>query len=329
MREQDESCISLIDTVMKYRTQLPQLNGKRMLTDGGLETVLIFQQGIDLPLFAAFTLLDREGGSEILTDYFRPYAEIARRHKTGLIIDSPTWKANAVWGAQLGYNQKQLDDINRRGIELLDSFRSENETEDSPIVVAGCLGPRDDGYATVSAMTAEEAETYHSHQVLAFSESGADQVSAMTMNYSAEAIGVVRAAEKAGVPITISFTVETDGKLPDGESLEDAISRCDRETGSYAGSYMVNCAHPTHFANVIQDGGDWLSRFGGVRANASKMSHEELDEAEELDEGNPAELGSDISHLLAAAPSLQVFGGCCGTDHRHVEAIAREVAPIQ
>ncbi len=312
---------------MKYRNQLPYLHGKRTLTDGGLETVLIFKQGIDLPLFAALTLLDRDGGEEILTDYFSAYAEIARRHRTALLIDSPTWRANPDWGAQLGLDQRALDDINRRGIELIQSIRDDHETEESPIIAAGCLGPRGDGYVASSAMTPEESESYHSHQIRALADAGADQVSAMTMNYTDEAIGVVRAAEKAELPAMISFTVETNGALPDGEKLGEAIERCDAETGSYASCYMINCAHPTHFADVIEAGGNWLSRIRGVRANASKMSHEELDEAEELDEGNPTELGSDISRLLTAAPGLNIFGGCCGTDERHVDAIAQQVAP--
>lgn len=313
---------------MKYRNQLPYLNNVPTLTDGGLETVLIFQQGVELPLFSSFPLLDREGGEEMLRDYFRPYASIARRHEMALILDSPTWRANPDWGAQLGYDQAALNAINRRSIELMRSIQEEHENDGSPMLVSGCAGPRGDGYVVSGAMTPEEAEAYHRPQVSAFADAGADQVAALTLNYVAEAIGIVRAAEKEEIPVVISFTVETDGRLPGGGSLGEAIRRCDEATGSYPARYLVNCAHPSHFGTVLAEGGEWLERFGGFRANASRLSHAELDECEELDEGDPIALGTEVRELLEKAPNLSIFGGCCGTDHRHIESFARQVAPL-
>lgn len=310
---------------MKYRPHLPHLNGKLCLADGGLETVLIFQKGIDLPGFASFTMLDRDGGAEILRDYFRPFGAIARTHRTGLLLDSATWRANPDWGWELGYDQKALDDINRRAIAEMETVRAEHETPDTPVLISGCIGPRGDGYVPSKCMTAREAETYHKHQVRAFADSATDVVTALTLNYPEEAIGIVRAAERHDVPVAISFTVETDGCLPGGLSVAEAIARCDAETGGYAAYYMINCAHPVHFRSAFESYGD---RLRGLRANASKRSHAELDEATELDEGDPHELGAELGSLKATAAGLSLFGGCCGTDHRHIEQIARAVAPV-
>ena len=310
---------------MKYRTLLPHLNGKNCLTDGGLETVLIFQEGIDLPSFASFVLLDRDDGSDILQRYFDPYAKVARDHALGLLLESPTWRANPDWATQLGYDQRQLDCFNARAIAEMERVRSEHEADDSPMPISGCVGTRGDGYAPASMMSPEESAQYHDRQINVFADSPADLVTALTIPYVDEAIGIIRAAERHAMPVAMSFTVETNGKLPSGETLEQAITRCDAETSAYAAYYMINCAHPTHFATTLAEGGPWLNRLRGVRANASKLSHAELDESTELDEGNPAELGTDLKAIASKVPNLSLFGGCCGTDHRHIEHIAREV----
>jgi S-methylmethionine-dependent homocysteine/selenocysteine methylase len=279
------------------------------ITDGGLETTLIYHYGAELPDFAAFVLLDDEDGIELLSRYYAPYIDVARGRRVRAILDTPTWRASADWGARLGYDAASLESINRRAVELLDSIRAANP--DVEIAVSGSIGPRGDGYVVGETMTAEEAERYHAPQVGALG--AADLVSAITMTYPAEA---VRAACRAGMPVVISFTVETDGRLPNGQSLADAVAEVDGETGNGAEYFMVNCAHPSHFEHVLP-----VDRVRGVRANASKLSHAELDAADELHEGDPAELARDYVGLARVLP-LEVVGGCCGTDHRHVAAIA-------
>jgi S-methylmethionine-dependent homocysteine/selenocysteine methylase len=172
-------------------------------------------------------------------------------------------------------------------------------------------------------MSMQEAQEYHGAQIGTFSRTAADLVTASTMNYVEEAIGIVRAARGFEMPVVISFTVETDGKLPTGDSLKDAIERVDAATGGAPAYYMINCAHPTHFEHVLPIGGPWLGRIRGVRANASIQSHAELNESTELDEGDPVQLGSQHHELLSKLKQLNVFGGCCGTDHRHVEEICK------
>jgi S-methylmethionine-dependent homocysteine/selenocysteine methylase len=260
----------------KYRHALLQLNGGLFLTDGGIETTLIFHEGLDLPDFAAFHLLKRPEGEASLRKYFRTYAEIAKRFGAGLILESATWRSNPDWGTKLGYSSEELANANRKAISILEEIRKEYETEQIPVVISGCIGPRGDGYMPDNVMSAPEAETYHMEQIKTFSNSATDMMTAITMNYVEEAIGIARAAQKMNIPIAISFTVETDGNLPTGQTLRSAIEQVDEATSGYPTYYMINCAHPTHFEHVLAEGGSWLNRIRGIRANASRKSHAEL-----------------------------------------------------
>jgi S-methylmethionine-dependent homocysteine/selenocysteine methylase len=306
---------------MGYRDHLPQLSGDLFLTDGGIETVLIFHEGLDLPAFAAFDLLKDEEGTGQLRRYYAPYVALARERGLGFVLESPTWRASPRWAGELGYDRKQLDGLNRKAIALLEEIRDEQSADCPPIVISGCVGPHDDGYSPTELLTVEAAEEYHSTQIGTFAATAADMVTAITMTYADEAIGVARAAGEAGLPAAISFTVETDGRLPSGQALGEAIERVDRETGGSPSYYMINCAHPTHFASVVEDGDGWRERIQGLRANASSASHAELDEADDLDAGDPADLGARYARLHRRLPRLNVLGGCCGTDHRHVAKI--------
>jgi S-methylmethionine-dependent homocysteine/selenocysteine methylase len=311
-----------------YRKGLPQLGGGLYLTDGGIETTLIFHEGLELPDFAAFHLLRTTAGEAALRKYFRTYAEIAQRFGTGLILESATWRSNPDWGSRLGYSAQELGDLNRWAIKLLEEIREEYESERTPVVISGCLGPRGDGYVPGDVMSAVEAEAYHREQVETFAGSRADLVTAITMNYVEEAVGIARAAQQANMPVVLSFTVETDGNLPTGQSLKSAIQQVDDVTVRYPAYYMINCAHPTHFEHILAEGGQWLERLRGLRANASKRSHAELNEAADLDVGDPVELGKQYARLRKRLSCLNVMGGCCGTDHRHVEQIAEACLPL-
>jgi S-methylmethionine-dependent homocysteine/selenocysteine methylase len=308
--------------VARYRNALPQLNGDLFLTDGGIETTLVFHDGLDLPYFAAFDLLMRDHGREALRRYYRSHASLARDHGVGFVLESATWRASADWGARLGYSRDELAEVNRRAIEMLEEIRAEYEDRDTRMVISGCVGPRGDGYDPAHLMGEEEAERYHAEQTRVFAGTAADMVTAITITNVPEAIGVTRAARAAGMPVAISFTVETDGRLPTGDSLKDAIARVDAATGQGPAYYMINCAHPTHFQGTLATGEPWVRRLRGLRANASTKSHAELDDAKELDDGNPVELGAQYRALKDRLPHLVVLGGCCGTDQRHIAAIA-------
>jgi S-methylmethionine-dependent homocysteine/selenocysteine methylase len=305
-----------------YRNALPQLTGGPFLTDGGIETTLIFHEGLELPHFAAFHLLRSPEGEAALYKYFRTYAEIAQRFGAGLILESATWRANADWGTRLGYTSEALAEANRKAIQLLENVRNEYATDRTRVVISGCVGPRGDGYVPDSTMSEQEAEAYHRVQVETFADSAADMVCAITINYVEEAIGIARASQQADMPVAISFTVETDGRLPTGQTLKGAIEQVDEATSDYPCYYMITCAHPTHFERVLAAGEPWVERIRGLRANASRMSHAELNESPELDTGNLAELGLEYAQCKMRLRQLNVMGGCCGTDHRHIEQIA-------
>ena len=307
--------------VGKYRRDLPQLDGRLFLTDGGIETTLIFLEGLELPHFAAFPLLRDDGGRAALRRYYERYIQIAVERRLGFVLESATWRASADWGAKLGYPQQALADANRDGIALLAELRAEHESPPTPMVISGCIGPRFDGYDPSQAMTAADAQDYHAEQISVLAKTDADMVCALTLTNVEEAIGLTRAAGAAQMPVAISFTLETDGKLPSGQGLRDAVEAVDAATARAPVYYMINCAHLTHFDGVLTTGGAWLERIGGLRANASMKSHAELNESAALDSGNPRQLGAQYCELRKLLPKLTVLGGCCGTDHRHVEAI--------
>ena len=313
----------------KYRNALSQSEGNFFLTDGGIETTLIFHDGQDLPFFAAFDLLKTSDGEEGLRKYFRTYAQLAQTHQSGLVLETATWRASQDWGDQLGYTPDALAEANRKCVSILEDIRDEYESVETPIVISGCVGPRGDGYVPTDLMSERQAQDYHRTQVKTFASSAADLVTAITMNYAAEAIGLTRAAQEAAMPVVISFTVETDGRLPTGQSLGEAIQQIDAATSAYPSYFMINCAHPSHFSGIVQGDEAWANRIRGLRANASIMSHAQLNEATELDAGDPEALGRDYAALKREKLKyLNVFGGCCGTDHRHVHQMALACLPL-
>jgi homocysteine S-methyltransferase len=291
-----------------------------MLTDSGLETWLVFHRNVDLPDFAAFPLLDDPRGRELLTEYFRDHLRLAATAGAGLVLETPTWRANADWGARLGYDAEALDRVNRDSVAFLRDLGK--EFVDVDVVVSGNIGPRGDGYNPSELLTAAVAESYHRPQIESFVAAGADRVTMLTATHTAEPIGIVRAAVAAGVPAVIAFTVETDGRLPSGQALHDAVAEVDAATDGAPLHFGINCAHPDHFSSALDVASPAIGRIELVRANASRASHAELDEAEELDDGDPDELGSLYGQLRRRHPHLRVLGGCCWTDVRHVHAIA-------
>jgi S-methylmethionine-dependent homocysteine/selenocysteine methylase len=300
---------------------LHQLDTRLFMSDGGLETTLIFHEKMELPLLAAFPLLLDDFGRNKLLDYFRRYGELAARYKLGFILESPTWRAQPDWTSQFSSEPGYLEDVNRRSIQLMEQIRAEYQDRVPAILISGNLGPRGDGYIPSKVTSAREAEKYHSQQIAAFAQTAVDMVSAFTLNYVEEAIGITRAALRHQLPVVISFTVETDGKLPTGQTLKEAIESVDAATHQGPAYYMINCSHPTHFADALRTNEAWLRRLRGIRANASSCSHAELNDSPDLDTGNPADLGRRYLELQKLLPRLAVIGGCCGTDHRHIAAM--------
>jgi homocysteine S-methyltransferase len=287
------------------------------VTDGGLETDLLFNHGIDLPEFAAFPLLDTEAGRAALEAYYLEYVDIAVRAGASLLLETPTWRANPDHAASLGYGLAALDRVNQEAVGFLERIARKRDD----LVgweVSGVIGPRGDGYRSDGPVDPDEAADYHQVQLASFAAAGAMRATALTLTDVGEAIGVSRAADASGLPLGLGFTVETDGRLPDGSRLADAIAAVDAVAAP--AYFIVNCAHPTHISAAL-DQGAWRDRIGGLRVNASTMSHAELDEMEVLDDGDPMQLADDQKPLLDAFSGLEILGGCCGTDARHVAAM--------
>ncbi len=308
-----------------YRNSLPQLAGDMFLTDAGIETDLIFNHGIEIREFAAHTLLSDPLGKKAVIDYFRGFLALAREQNTGYILDSVTWKAHMHWAGALGANEHELRESNQDSIALMSQLRDEFSANGKPIVLNGVVGPKGDAYAPEAAVAVHEAERYHAKQLGWLAGTDVDMVSALTFTQAAEASGLVLAARSAGLPVVVSFTVETDGRLPTGQPLGQAIEFVDHATDGFASYFMVNCAHPDHFSHVIGDT-PWARRIRGIRCNASRKSHAELDASATLDAGDPVELCHQYVAIKAKLPWLNVFGGCCGSDLRHVTQIARALS---
>lgn len=308
---------------MQNKTErlLNSMGSELWLTDGGFETCMLFLEGFDLPQFASFPLLDTDAGQEAILRYNTSFLDEAAAQRAGFILGTNTWRASAGWGKVLGLDADEIDRINRVAVTQVKSMKADRAGNGQSILIEGVIGPHGDAYAPDQILTAAAAQNYHSRQVEVLASAGVDLITAMTISSHGEAIGIAKAAQAVDVPVALSFTVETDGRLISGMTLEDAIHRTDDATDGAPAWYGINCAHPDHFRHVLT--GDWVGRIGSVRANASRLSHAELDEAAELDAGDPAELARDYHHLLHVLPGLHVVGGCCGTDLRHVAAIGR------
>lgn len=307
-------------------SRLPQMDGRLFATDSGLETTLIFRDGYDLPVGEAFVLLRTQSGRDYLRSYFLQHGGIAVGAGLGFILEAPTWRANPDWAAHVGVGLEELARLNSEAISLLWDVRTKLETQFTPLVISGCIGPRGDGYDPGNVMDVAVARTYHGFQSRIFAEAGADMVTAMTLTNIPEAVGIALAAQDANIACAISFTVETDGRLPTGDHLGLAIEAVDDATGGSTAYFMVNCAHPDHFMPALQKGGAWVERIKGLRANASRCSHEELDNSPTLDDGDPDEMGRLFGEIRRQFPHITVVGGCCGTDYRHIERIVASVA---
>jgi homocysteine S-methyltransferase len=311
----------------QQKSILPQISGQMFVTDGGIETHFIFNLRQDLPHFTVFQLIDSDMGRQLIWDYYRSYIDIARWAGQGFLFDTNTWRANADWGALVGYDASQLARVNAASVGLCREIAAEFEAAGVPTMVSGAMGPRRDGWQYDATMSAEEAEDYHEAQIGSFAKARADLVTAYTLTNTPEAIGIARAARAAGIPCVLSFTLDTDGRLPGGKGLGEAIAEVDAAVDGYPAYYMINCVHPIHFAATLRHGGGWVDRIGGLRVNASMKSHAELDEADELDIGDWQDLAQRYGRILPLLPNIRVIGGCCGTDHRHIGAICRHCLP--
>lgn len=282
--------------------------GVRYLTEGGPETEIIYRFGHDLPEFAMYPLLDDEAAVADLTTMYTAYLEVAARHGFVPLMSGLDYRASADSAGKLGISPARLADYQRRAIDFLRAVARPFEDRFPELYVAGVVGPRGDAYGTGGTMTAEEAEEYHSAQIATLRECGVDLVSAMTFNNVPEAVGVARAAHRAGLPLSMSFMVNAEGRINSGPTLAEAIQAVDGEAGDARPDfYGINCSHPVEFSAAL-DGGPWLDRIRSLRPNASTAEKQALCESDELDAGDPVELGGQARDISTRLPQVDIWG---------------------
>ena len=324
-----------MSTRMSAQDVASLLASRTFLTFAGGETYLLFLQGFPLREFCAFEVVDdAEAWAQMESALLRPIADAAAESGHGLITDCLVWRASGDYVERLGHGARGVDGVNRAAVartrRFVDEWRSagDERARACPVLLAADLGPRGDGYALGAdgPVPVEAAYDYHREQVRALAEAGIDLLVALTMTSTNEALGIARAAREHDLPVLVSPTVETDGTLPDGSSLGDFISTLDEATAKYPVGYIVNCAHPEHLEPTLAAAAaaraPWLARLRGLRANASTLSHAELDESTELDRGDPNDLAERM-RTLQSRYGFTILGGCCGTDAEHLRAIAQ------
>lgn len=304
-----------------------QQAGRFYLTEGGTETEFMYKHGFELPHFAMFPLLDNPKAVSRMREMFRSYLEVAAKHKVCALMGGLDYRASPDWGELLGYSAASLADANLQSIEFLREIASEYLSQIPEILIQGLIGPRGDAYERNETITANEAEDYHAVQLETLKKADVDLALAITFNNIPESVGVARAAAKIGVPLGISLTLDTTSKLSSGESLADAITMIDEETGQSPAFYSINCSHPLEFEPAIGPG-DWVKRVRGVRPNASKMDKMALCKIGHLEDGDPVELGVLCGDLARRYPHMDIWGGCCGTWDRHLDEIATNVLAV-
>lgn len=307
----------------------PQRDGVLYLTEGGQETEILYRHGRDLPEFAMYPLLDDAAAMSDLRSMYSAVLDVAAGHGFVAMISGLDYRGSPDWGEKLGYSRSALAEALERSIAFLREVARPYQGQIREIFIGGMLGPRGDAYALNKTITAEEANEYHSFQLEILKRAGVDFVSAVTFNSVAEAVGVARAAARIGVPLNISFTLESNHRLKSGLSLKEAVQAVDSHAGDARPDfYGINCSHPSEFEPALEPG-DWVLRFRSLRPNASAKDKMELCQIGHLEEGDPVDLGARMGVLARRYPHIDVWGGCCGTWDRHLHEIASNVSAVR
>lgn len=301
-----------------------QKPGLYYLTEGGVETEILYKWGYELPHFAMFPLLERSDARSVIRDMYKRYLDVTARYGLAALMGGFDYRASPDWGAKLGYSRQGLHDATIGSIEFLRELAGEYQGALSDTRIMGYVGPRGDAYLGKSRMSVEESRDYHSVQVQTLKTAKVDLITAMTFNAIDEAIGVVEACRAADIPVSISFSLDSSHHLNTGPSLKDAIAQVDAATDHYTSFFGLNCSHPYEFEPAI-DETDWMKRVRVIRPNAAKMDKISLCKLGHLEEGNPVELGQQMASVLDRFPHMDIWGGCCGTCETHLEEIAKHL----
>lgn len=303
----------------------PREDGLLYLAEGGVETEIMYRHGHRLREFAMFELMDDPAAVTDMRDMYRRYLDVAARHGFAVLMAGFDYRASPDWGDKLGYSPEGLREMQHKCIDFLRDAARPYADQLPRVAVAGCIGPRGDAYALNHDITAEEAEAYHAIQMDTLRDCGVDIVWAATINNVPEAVGIARAAAAAGLPLNLSFTLDSDHRLQSGPSLREAIEATDAQAGAaQPDSYGINCSHPLEFEPALEPG-DWVRRIRSLRPNAAKMDKVALCQLGHIEEGDPEDLGRTMGDLARRMPDVDIWGGCCGTWDKHFDRIAHHV----
>jgi len=309
---------------MTIQSPLPSMGtGEFFLTEGGTETEMMYRHGFELPEFCMLPLLDNPQAVSAMRGMFCQQLDVAAEFGLSFLLTGLDYRASPDWGAKLGYSPSALADANIAAIEFLRDIAKGYEGQIPHLHIGGILGPRGDAYSLNNEITAESAAAYHAVQLETLKRANVDFVCAATFNSIAESVGALRAADRIGLPLSVSLTLDSSCRLKSGPTLAEAITEIDAQAGDAAPEfYMVNCSHPLEYEPALENQ-DWIRRLRGVRPNASKMEKLALCKLGHIEEGDPVELGSQVRDLSKRYPHMDIFGGCCGTGHNHLREIAK------
>lgn len=305
----------------------PRLDDRIYITEGGIETEILYKWGFELPEFSMYPLLDNADAMKTIHAMFDRVFAAAAAHDAGIVLAGLDYRASPDWAEKIGYSRDQLDAFIHRNIAFLKGRREAHADRVRDVYIAATCGPRGDAYGTGGTITEDEAEAYHAFQIAASKAAGADLVIGITFNNIPESIGFVRAAQDVGIPVGISLTLTPEGVMRSGPSLQQAVEEIDAATDGAAAWFGTNCAHPVEFEPAL-NGGAWTDRLRYVRPNASKMDKIALCKLGHLEDGDPEELGGQMADLKRRFPQADILGGCCGTDERHLGEIARRAREV-
>jgi len=306
-----------------------QTPGTIYLTEGGQETEVMYRHGFELPEFAMFPLLDNPAAFDVMRAMYQSYLDVAARHDCVALIGGLDYRASPDWGRKIGLTDQQLADYQQRSIDFLRDVAAPYAGQLPGVMFVGCIGPRGDAYSLNKTITAEEAEEYHSFQLEGLKAAGVDLAKAMTFNNVPEAVGVARAAARIGLPLEVSFTLDSNHRLKSGPSLKSAIENVDFIAGEDRPDfYGINCSHPFEFSPALEPG-TWIRRIRSLRPNAAMMDKQSLCTLGHLEEGDPVALGAQMGMLARSYPHVDMWGGCCGTWDKHLEHIAANVREVR
>ena len=303
---------------------LPRVDGTYYLTEGGIETEIMYKYGFELPHFAMFPLLDNPEALTAMKGIWQRSLRAAADNGFNAIMNGVDYRASPDWGALLGYTPDGLASMQMRAIDFLRDVARDFEQDIDTIIISGTIGPRGDAYSRNETITADVAEEYHSVQLATLKKAGVDMAWAMTFNNIPEAVGTIRAAENTGIPIAMGLSLDSSSRLNSGPSMAEAVPEIDAQTNSAAAFFGLNCSHPLEFEPAL-DGGEWMKRLRSIRPNASPMDKIALCKIGHLEDGDPDELAQQMLDVARRMPHMDIFGGCCGTDERHLSKIAATV----